>query len=686
MTIKDGLAHHRAGRSREAEAAYRAILAAEPENPEALHLLGVLEQQRGHLKPAVELMRRAIALRPKVPTYHRNLGTALQAQGDSPGAEACHRAALALNPDFPEAHHSLAEALRTLGRHPEAETHYRAAIRLKPNFVFAHNGLGLALAAQAKLAEAEAQYRTALTQDPKFAQSMTNLAHVLELQGRRQEAENEFRRALALDPKSLAALVNLGNLLKETGRTTEAARLYTQAIALNPGLAAAHNNLANLYKDSGRAEQALAHFRHALSLEAGFEAAHTNILLTMHYVPGSTPEEIARAHFEWGQRRPAPDRTHANDRDPARALRVAYVSPDLRRHPVASFIEPILEHHDRTRIEAICYATHMRADKTTARLKSLAHGWRDVVGIDDKTLATRIRDDKIDILVELAGHTANHRLGVCALKPTPVQVNYLGYPDTIGLAAIDYRLTDAVADPPGRTERFHAETLVRLPHCYLCYRPPAEAPEVGPLPARASGHVTFGSFNVLAKVHPALVERWARILDAVPGSHLRLKAQPFRDSGVRDYFRGLFARFGIAADRLDLHDHITDSGAHFALYNQVDIALDTDPYNGATTTCDALWMGVPVVTRAGETHVSRMATTMLSAVGLDETIARTPEEYERIAVDLAKDETRLAALRAGLRRRMATSPLMDAPNFVRALEAAYREMWRNWCAGENAAR
>jgi predicted O-linked N-acetylglucosamine transferase (SPINDLY family) len=678
-TIKEALAHHQAGRFDDAEAGYKALLAVNPEDAEALHLYGVLEQQRGRLDPAILLMRRAIANKANAPMFHRNLGTALLASGDAKGAMECHRKALALNPQFPEAHHSLAEALRTIGQNQDAETHYRHAIRMKPSLVFAYNGLGLALVARGKLAEGEAQYRMALAQSPRFSQAMINLAHALEQQGRPKEAEAEFRRALKEDPKAVAALVNLGNLLKETGRTTEAAELYAEAIRINPRLAAAHNNLANLLKDSGRVEEALGHFRHAIALDPDFGAAHTNVLLTLHYAPGPTPEEIAEAHRRWGARTPAPAVVHANSREPDRQLRVGYLSPDLRRHPLASFIEPILAQHDRAKIVPVCFATHVKSDAVTKRLKALGHEWHEVAGQDDAALARRIAEAKIDILVELAGHTANHRLGVLARKPAPVIVNYLGYPDTVGLTQVDWRLTDAVADPPGETERFHVERLMRLPHCYLCYRPPLDAPEVGPLPQRAKGHVTFGSFNMLAKVNAPLIGRWSRILGAVPGSRLLLKGQPFRDDGVQRHFRDAFQRHGIEARRLDLRAYMPDARAHFGLYNEIDVALDTDPYNGATTTCDALWMGVPVVTRQGTAHVSRMASSLLTAAGLTETIARDANDYERIAVALAREPERLARLRADLRPRMAASPLCDGATFTRNLEDAYRAMWRTWC-------
>jgi len=361
-------------------------------------------------------------------------------------------------------------------------------------------------------------------------------------------------------------------------------------------------------------------------------------------------------------------------------LRVGYVSPDFRRHPVASFIEPILAAHDRKRFEVFCYAVHLKPDAVTARLKALADHWREIGSLDAEAAANLIREDGIDVLVDLAGHTANNRLAVFARKPAPMQATYLGYPGSTGLPAIDWRITDAVADPLGAAEALHTEKLMRLPETFQCFQKPSDAPAIGPVPMLKAGHVTFASFNMLAKVHPALVARWAGILHAVENSRLVLKAAPFRDAGTRAHYHAMFATHGIAAERIELLGYIQSPAAHFALYNRIDVALDTDPYNGATTTCEALWMGVPVVTLAGRSHVGRVGTALLTHLGLEDLIAATPEDYVARAVSLARDPAKLASLRETLRPRMEASSLTDPARFTKALEDAYREMWRQWCA------
>ena len=353
-------------------------------------------------------------------------------------------------------------------------------------------------------------------------------------------------------------------------------------------------------------------------------------------------------------------------------------SPDFCTHSVAFFIDPILAHHDRRHIEVTCYADVAVPDTTTTRLRTLADSWRNTCRLTDAQVAEMVRADGIDILVDLAGHTADNRLLVFARKPAPVQVTYLGYPNTTGLQTVDYRLTDAWADaeelPNGYTEE-----LVRLPHGFLRYAPPKEAPPVGRLPARETDYVTFGSFNNLPKVNPGVVARWSEILLAVPNSRLLLKTKSFNDEATQERYFGLFAQNGVGREHLDFIGHTPSSREHLALYNQVDIGLDPFPYNGTTTTCEALWMGVPVITLAGEVHAGRVGVSLLSSVGLTELIADTADQYISLAVELAGNVNRLSSLRANLRGRVAASPLCDGQTFTHALEAAYRSMWRRWC-------
>jgi predicted O-linked N-acetylglucosamine transferase (SPINDLY family) len=343
---------------------------------------------------------------------------------------------------------------------------------------------------------------------------------------------------------------------------------------------------------------------------------------------------------------------------------------------VAHFIEPLLRHHDRAAVEVYCYAHVPRPDAFTEKLRGLADAWRDVTGLPENEIAEQLRADGIDILIDLAGHTAVELLPVFARRPVPVQGTYLGYANTSGLTTMDFRLTDALADPPGVTDALHTETLVRLPRGFLCYAPPPEAAE----PFVCKGPLTFASFNYLAKATPEVVGLWARILKAVPGSRLILKSRPLSDPMAKERYLKLFEAHGIRADRLDLLGWIPAKDSHLVQYNRVHVALDPFPYNGTTTTCEALWMGVPVVTLAGRVHAARVGVSILSHVGFPELIARDHDEYVKIAAGLVQNTSRLAELRRTLRDRMRASPLLDGPGFARAVEGAYRERWRTWCA------
>jgi predicted O-linked N-acetylglucosamine transferase (SPINDLY family) len=403
--------------------------------------------------------------------------------------------------------------------------------------------------------------------------------------------------------------------------------------------------------------------------------------LTLHYHPGYDAKMILGELRRWNEQHAEPRKKviapHANDRDPDRPLRIGYVSADFRQHACAHFLLPLFCHHDRRQFEVTCYADVANPDNMTQRLRDQVQCWHKINGRTDAEVSALIRENQIDILVDLAGHTADNRLQCFAGKPAPIQVTYLGYPNSTGLSAIDYRLTDAHADPPGLTDAFCTEWLIRLPQTFLCFRPSEESPVSSALPALASGQITFGCFNALAKITAEMAGIWSQILRCLPQSRLMLKCRGLSDEDARRRLRELFP--DIAADRLVLHDWIDSRRGHLALYDQVDIALDSYPYHGTTTTCEAMWMGVPVITLAGTDHRSRVGVSLMSNVGLPELIAQTPEQYVQIAADLANDLPRLAELRRTLRSRMQASPLMDAPRFARNVEAAYRQMWRTWC-------
>ncbi|MCX7961082.1 MAG: tetratricopeptide repeat protein [Burkholderiales bacterium] len=642
------LACYRAGRLEEAEHGCRRLLAAQPADADALHLLGAIAHARGATAEAIAALENAARAAPERPDIANTLGAAYLAAGRAAEAEDCLRAALALDPRSADAHNNLGIALRGLGRRAEAEASLRQAIALRPQFPEAHNNLG----------------------------------NLLRETGRPKEAEASYRRALRLRPAYAEAHAGLGVALREQGRLEEAARCAERAIALAPRYAEAYNDLGVAFFGLGRLNEAERAYRAALAIDPALAIARANLAYLLNCLPGVRPEEVLAAHREAARALTVEAKAgggHRNDPDPQRRLRVGYVSADLRRHSVGFFFEPLIECHDRSAVEAFCYYNSPRADEVTERLRRHAAHWCDAYALDDAALAERIRADRIDILVDLSGLSAGNRLAVFARKPAPVQVSWLGYPNTTGLEAIDWRLTDALADPPGRTERFYVEKLVRLPRGFLCYRPPEEAPAVGELPALRSGRLTFGCFNHLPKLTDEMLALWGRLLAALPQARLMLKAFGLSAEGARRRLLERLARHGIGAERVELRGPQPTLAEHLACYGEVDIALDVFPYNGATTTCEALWMGVPVVTLAGATHVARVGASILSHAGLAELVAETPERYVEIALSLARDPGRLAALRAGLRTRLRASAMLDAQGFARQMEDAYRTMWRDWC-------
>jgi predicted O-linked N-acetylglucosamine transferase (SPINDLY family) len=433
--------------------------------------------------------------------------------------------------------------------------------------------------------------------------------------------------------------------------------------------------------DLGRLDEARAAYERALALKPDYADVRSSVLMLLNYDPAQTPESLLAAHRAYAAAlpplpAPAP---HPNARDPERPLRIGYVSADFCAHPVGGFVRPVLAAHDPERVVVHAYSGRLVEDAVTTEIRGHAAAWRSTVGVDDAALDAQIRADGIDILVDLAGHTAGNRLSAFARKPAPIQVTWLGYPATTGLPAIDHRLSDAFADPPG-AEAHGVEALVRLPGGFHCYVPAEAAPDVAPPPARAQGHVTFGSFNNLSKVNDRVIAAWARVLAAVPHSRMLVKARPLADPDTRARYQALFAQAGVASERVSLIATAESWRDHMGQYGQVDVALDTFPYNGTTTTCDALWMGVPVIALRGDRHAGRVGVSLLSHIGLPELVAASLDDYVAAAAALAADPDRLATLRAGLRRRLIASPIGDPQRFTRALEDAYRALWRAWCA------
>lgn len=644
--LRTAIEHHRAGRLAQAEAGYRQVLAREPNCVEALHYLGQIAFRCGHPAAAAELFQRAANLAPGDATIRGNL----------------------------------AESQRQLHRLDEAVANFKQALALRPEYPIAWSNLGNALTSLGQLDEAIACLRRAIALQPDHANAYNNLGTAHRLRRQFPEAIDCFRRAAALDPGFAEAHNNLGAILVVQGRFEEAIGCFQRALAARPNLADAHNNLAGLLGWRGEIDDAIARQRQAVALEPERADFRSNLILSLYYRFGDDTRLVTAELRRWHERHARPLAAaiapHDNDRSPERRLRIGYVSADFRDHVVGRNLLPLFKHHAHDAYEILCYACVPAPDALTARFRGWADHWRDVGGLTDAQLAARIREDRIDILVDLALHTAKNRLLTFARKPAPVQVSFAGYPAGNGMDVMDGHLTDPFLEPPQAGDDTGPDVPVRLPATFWCYDPDGAEEDAGPLPAAANGFVTFGCLANLCKVNPAVIALWARVVSAVSGSRLMLLTA---EGSHRERIRSRFAQAGLEPERVSFVSH-RPRAQYLALYRGIDIGLDTFPYNGHTTSLDSFWMGVPVVTLVGPTSVGRAGWSQLSNLGMTELAGRTPGEFVDIACDLANDLPRLAVLRAALRERMRQSPLMDGPAFARGLEAAYRARWRKWCA------
>lgn len=526
-------------------------------------------------------------------------------------------------------------------------------------------------------------YQQLLLKYPHHLTALCNLAVCLSSCGHYREAATCYERALELKPDYAEVHNNLGNLYKSIGQTDRAVMHIEHALRLMPRNALIHNNFGNLLKSQGRINDAINCFRKALELQSNYIEAHSNLLFTLNYSPDISAQDLFNAHVEFAaihcNRYLLTLPKHNNELSAERKLRIGYISGDFRQHSVACFISPVLLQHNHDAFEIFAYHNHRTHDQVTDVIRQSVDHWREIAGHTDDQVAQLVRKDRIDILVDLSGHTAHNRLLVFARKAAPIQVTWIGYPTTTGLPTMDYRITDDIADPPGIADRCHTEHLMRLPECFSVYQGPSGLPIVGNPPALRNGHITFGSFNNLAKTHRGVLALWSDILLATPGSRLVLKCHGLEIESTRQGVRDVFRTHGISADRLDLLGADATTEKHLQHYNEVDIGLDPFPYNGATTTCEAALMGVPVITLRGDRHAGRVGASLMQAVGLDEYIAESPEEYVSAAVKLAGDLGRLGRLRSGLRSGMEASSLMNAERFTLRLENEFTTIWKRWC-------
>ncbi|QUD86509.1 O-linked N-acetylglucosamine transferase, SPINDLY family protein [Phenylobacterium montanum] len=591
-------------------------------------------------------------------------------------------------PDIPEILNIRGMLAYRRGAFAEAAALLRAAAAASPNDGAVWANLGAALRAQGDLAGAEAVYDQALQVAPDVQALHGNLANVLIDQHKAAAAEARVLEALKLGPRTANLMTTLGLALSHQGRLVEAEKAFREALELNPADYDACRNLGSILAGLAQFDEAEGLQRRALALRPDYAAGHSSLLFGMNYRPDLTAEQIAGHYrrFEAQHARGAPPPSpYANLPEPVRRLRVGYVSPDFTDHVVAMFMLPILAAHDKSRFEITCYAEVRHQDGTSAKVQALADRWVSTVGLSDQALAERIRADGIDILVDLAGHTTGNRLLAFAHRPAPVQLTYfIGHGMTTGLSAIDAFIGDSRLAPPGCEALFGERRVIRLGRAPLAYVAPPAMPEPQPPPALSKGFVTFGYFGRSIRLNEGVIRAWSVMLNRLPGSRLMLNNAPFGDPQTAALFAQRFARYGVPAGRLDLVNTRPQSRT-WAAYGEIDIALDPFPHNAGTTTIEALWMGVPVLTLADRPSVGRLGAMILGALGLDDWITASPEDYVAKGLAAAGDLNALAKLRGELRPRFAASPLADPAGLTRSLEEAYRQLWRDWCEAAPAS-
>ena len=683
--MQAAVAQHNAGQLAQAEATCRQVLQINAAHPDALNLMGLIAYQTGHVEEAANLIRQAISVNKRVADYHNNLGNIVTALGHVGEAEACFREVLRLAPSA-EAHNNLGGVLQRQGRVVEAIECYRQAVKLSPDNAVMWNNLGSALQAERNADEAMHCYRRALDLAPNYLVAQFNLGCVLVEKGRHAEGIELYRRLIEIEPSFVMAHINLGNALNEQGEHGEAAMCFHRTLELNPDFAEAHNNLGNALSSQGEFDSATESYRRAVELKPDLPEAHSNLLFLYAYHASLTPSAYLAEARKWEQacvpeaeREAARRRTFRRAALAGRRLKVGYVSGDYRKHPVSDNIEQLFAQHERTRIELYAYSASGFRDAVTERLQGLAEHWVPLMGLPDAAARERIDADGIDVLVDLSGHTASNRLGVFARRAAPVQVYYLGYFASTGLTEMDYLIGDEILTP-AETDSHFSERVWRLPRIWESYNNQADAPAPGWRPA-PDGGIWLGSFNNLGKLTPATLALWARVLHALPQAKLLLKTKELADEGNRGRILQALGGHGIEAGRIELRDwSVTPQwSSHMAYYDRLDIALDpVGGMAGGNTTCEALWMGVPVITLLGDRMSSRITATIVNAVGQAQWIARSEGEYIDKVVGLARDVEGRKGLRAGQRAQMAASPLCDARGLARLLEQGYAEMFERW--------
>jgi len=668
--------------------AFNTAIKCKPDYAGAYYNIGNALLGNKQFDEAAASYRRALEIQPDYAEVHCSLGVALKELGQLDNAVASFQSALKFNRDLAEAHTNLDVALRDIfsrgnvlmgnGQLDEAVANYRRVLEIKPDFAEAHTTLGVALKELGQLESAVASYRRALEIKSGSAETHCNLGVALQELGQLDGAVENLRKALEINPDLVEAHLNLGNVLQALGQFEGAAACYRRALEIKPDFPEAHSNLGLALKDLGQLESAMACYRRALEIKPDHVEARGGLLFALNYTASHVPSyflEQARQYGrivagKVGERFPARQGAARPER-----LRVGLVSGDLLNHPVGYFLEGLLAHIDPARIELIAYPTHHKEDELTARIRPYFSEWAPLIGKSDEAAARLIHADGVHILLDLSGHTGHNRLPMFAWKPAPVQASWLGYFATTGVAEMDYLLADKVGVPEAQREQF-TESVWYLPDTRLCFTAPGVDLPVASLPALMNGMITFGCFQILAKLGDGVLEAWGEIFAALPNAKLRVQCKQLGEPAQVEQLLQRLQRYGIGPARVETHGS-AHRKAYLAAHAEVDMILDTFPYPGGTTTCEALWMGVPTLTLAGDSLLARQGASLLTAAGLEDWVATSKEEFIIKAIALACDLPKLAALRAGLRAQVLASPLFDAPRFARNFEDALWGMWQS---------
>lgn len=674
---------HQQGQLQQAENHYREIIALAPRNPDALNMMGLIYQQCGDFDRAVKYARKAVQLN-RSPGFLSNLGSAYRGVKKYPEAIEAFTNSLAQKPDLLEAQFNLADTFLECRQYQKAVNAFKKTLNLKPKMVKALEGLSSALLGMGNLPAAISCAKKILAIEPENVVALLNKGVSYQIAGKLDKALAAITAALKTAPEMPEALNSMGNIRGQQGHYNEALSYYEKASTIKSEFVEAKSNLAWMLLQHGQPQKSAKLYRDLVGQNPRDPKIHSDLLFTLNYDPTLSQDQLFAEATLWGKKfsgeiklveRKSISEKSKPTPSPKR-LKIGFLSPDFRNHPVGIFLLPLLSQISKERFETFCYSeisSRNEDDKTTV-FKKLADKWYQTSGRTDFEVARQIVSDEIDILIDLAGHSANNRLPVLSYRPAPVQANWLGYVNTTGLPMVDYRITDIEADPPG-SESHYCESLIRLPHGFFCYSPPENSPDIQTLPASKMGHVTFGSLNNSVKISEPVIKTWAEILQCLPKSRLIMVSKPLGDEYIRNHFSEIFLKYGVNKERVEMTGYLSME-AYLNLYNQIDIALDPFPHNGHTITCHTLWMGVPVITLRGSRYASRMGASIMTRINLPEFIADSKQEYCDKAVSLALDFDRLAALRQNMRQRLLTSPMCDAKQFAENFQNALLDMWQ----------